>query len=154
MRYIKKISGHIGGFDSNGNFNGTEIQQLIEYHGYQRGESWFNANGWLEYDGVLPLWQLDITADGKIMELPPPDPTEEWVDTELFINALYRILSGEKIQEIMADSQSLKEAVAGIALLSSNAAPGMVNLLDPRVGSWLALAGSDPDTIRQIIDNK
>ena len=75
MRYIKKISGHIGGFDSNGNFNGTEIQQLIEYHGYQRGESWFNANGWLEYDGVLPLWQLDITEDGKIMELPPPDPT-------------------------------------------------------------------------------
>ena len=70
MRYIKKLIKRIGDFDENGNFTGTEESQIIEYSGYQRGASWFKANNWLEYDGVLPLSRLDITEDGKIVELP------------------------------------------------------------------------------------
>lgn len=69
MRYIKKLIQRIGDFDENGNFTGTETQQIIEYHGYQRGKSWFIANGWLEYSGILPLSRLDI-VDEKIIELP------------------------------------------------------------------------------------
>lgn len=154
MRYIKKIIQRIGDFDENGNFNGTEKSRIIEYQGYQRGSSWFKANNWLEYSGVLPLSRLDITEDGTIIELPEPEPTEQWVDTESFINALYQLLPGEKIQQIMADADSLKDAVTGMALLSSNAAPGMVNLLDQRVADWLALSGLTVEEIQKIISGK
>lgn len=154
MRYIKKIIQRIGDLDENGNFTGTETQIIIEYHGYQRGSSWFKANNWLEYSGVLPISRLDITEDGTIIELPEPEPTEEWVDTEIFISALYQLLPGEKIQQIVAESDSLKDAVTGLALLSSNAAPGMVNLLDQRVPSWLALCGLTVEDIKQVISGK
>ena len=148
MRYIKKITQRIGDFDTENNFIGTETIKIIEYQGYQRGKSWFIQNGWYEYSGVLPVSRLDIVED-TVIELPAPEPTEFWIDTETFINILYVLLSGETISNTINNPDTLKDAIAGLALLSSNAAPGMVDVFDDRVVSWLSLVNL---TVEQVID--
>ena len=53
MRYIKKIDDNI-----------------VEYTGPALGgDKWYTAQGWLPYNGDLPVARLDVT-DGVIVELP------------------------------------------------------------------------------------
>lgn len=152
MRYIKKFTKKVGQYNADGVFEGEETSYIIQYSGYQRGTTWFKNNGWLQYEGVLPVSRLDI-VDGVIVELPEPEPTEQWIDTESFINALYILLPSESISSIIGDSNMLKDAIAGLALLSSNAAPGEINILDSRVGHWLSLVNLTIEQVLDVINN-
>lgn len=53
MRYIKKI-------------NNTVVEYIGPALG---GDKWYTAQGWLPYNGDLPVARLDV-ADGVIVELP------------------------------------------------------------------------------------
>ena len=47
----------------------------------------------------------------------------------------------------------MKPALAGLALLSSDAAPGgMIDLLDERVSEWLALVSLTLDDVRNALN--
>lgn len=66
----------------------------------------------------------------------------DWADKERLITAAYALIPVEAIAVVMTTPAALKDAIAGLALLTTGAAPdGMVNLADPRVSQWLALAG-------------
>lgn len=66
----------------------------------------------------------------------------DWADKERLITAAYALIPAEAIASVMTTPAALKDAIAGLALLSTGAAPdGMINLADPRVSQWLALAG-------------
>ena len=80
MRYIRKINGYV------------EESPIPPY----RGAEYYAAHGYLRCDSTLPLSRLDI-VDGKIIELPEPEPTEEWVSKEAFINALYALLPEDQL---------------------------------------------------------
>lgn len=122
MRYIRKINGYI------------EESPIPPY----RGAEYYAARGYLRSDSALPLSRLDI-VDGEIVELPEPEPTEEWVDKEAFIAALYALLPAEYLTAALRDPEAFKQGIAGLALLTTNAAPGgLINLIDPRVPVWLA----------------
>ena len=65
MRYIKKIQ----------NTDGT--QTVIEYKGRPVRGSYYTANGYIPYDGTLPVSRLFIGDDNNIVELDPPGPSKE-----------------------------------------------------------------------------
>lgn len=79
----------------------ADFDGVTEYHGPGMGDSWFAANGWIAYRGTLPASRLDI-IDGVIVELPEPEPTEEWVGKEAFINALYALLPTDHLMGLVA----------------------------------------------------
>ena len=88
-------------------------------------------------------------VDGAVIELPEPGPTVEWVPISAFIGALYALIPAEQVAAVMQNEAALKPALAGLALLSSDAAPGgMINLLDQRVSEWLALVNLTLDQVR------
>jgi hypothetical protein len=80
MRYIRKINGYV------------EESPIPPY----RGAEYYAAAGYLPYTGTLPLSRLDV-VDGAVVELPEPEPTEEWVGKEAFINALYALLPADQL---------------------------------------------------------
>lgn len=122
MRYIRKINGYV------------EESPIPPY----RGAEYYAARGYLRSDSTLPLSRLDI-VDGEIIELPEPEPTEEWVDKEAFINALYALIPAEYLTAALQDPEAFKQGIAGLALLTTDAAPGgQIDLMDPRVPAWLA----------------
>jgi len=41
-------------------------------------------------------------VDGEIVELSEPEPTEEWVGKEAFINALYALLPTDHLMGLVA----------------------------------------------------
>ena len=132
MRYIKKI--------------GTAIAeaQIPPY----RGRNFYTSNGYLPYTGTLPLSRLDV-IDGAVVELPEPPPSAEWASKELFIGALYQLVDPSALTAVMSDAAALKDAVAGMALLTTDAAPGgQIDLLDSRVTQWLTLAGVTLEQVR------
>lgn len=129
--YIKKIDG-----------------VMIGYTGPAMGATWTATNGWLWYDGVLPLDRLDI-VDGAVVELPEPPQTHDWQDKQIFINALYALIPPETIARVMADAEVLKGAVAGMALLTTDKAPGnIIDMLDPLVTQWLAIGGLTVEQVK------
>lgn len=131
MRYIRKINGFI------------EESPIPPY----RGAGYYAAHGYLRCDSTLPLSRLDI-VDGEIVELPEPEPTVEWVDKEAFINALYALLPAEYLTAALRDPEAFKQGIAGLALLTTNAAPGgLIDLMDPRVPVWLAAFDLTPDAV-------
>lgn len=110
---------------------------IEEYLGPAMGISWYEANGYISYDGTLPLTRLDI-VDGEIVELPIPEPTVEWVSKEAFIGALYALVPADKLITALQDPATFKTGLMGLALLTTDAAPnGMIDLLDERVPAWL-----------------
>lgn len=122
MRYIRKINGYV------------EESPIPPY----RGAKYYAAHGYLRSDSTLPLSRLDI-VDGGIVELPEPEPTEEWVGKEAFINALYALLPADQLAAALQNPDTFKQGIAGLALLTSDAAPGgQIDLMDPRVPAWLA----------------
>ena len=119
-----------------------------EYHGAAMGDTWYAANGYISYAGDLPLSRLDV-VDGAVIELPEPEPTEEWVPISAFVMALYALIPAERVAAVLQNQDALKPALAGLALLSSDAAPnGMLNILDERVSEWLALVDLTLDDVR------
>ena len=121
---------------------------MEEYHGAAMGDTWFEANGYIGYSGDLPLSRLDV-VDGAVIELPEPEPTEEWVPISAFVMALYALIPTERVAAVLQNQDALKPALAGLALLSSDAAPnGLLNILDERVSEWLSLVNLTLDDVR------
>lgn len=132
MRYFKRTDG-----------------RLEEYSGPQMGAAWYAAEGWLPYAGTLGADWLYVDAAGAIAELSAeeyealhPVVPHDWADKEEVITAVYDLIPASTIAAVMASPDAVKEAVKGLTLLTTGAAPdGMIDLLDSRVAAWLALAG-------------
>lgn len=131
-----------------------KINDVVEeYHGAAMGDTWYAGNGYIGYSGELPLSRLDV-VDGAVVELPEPEPTEEWVPISSFIEALYALIPAEQVAAVLQNAEALKPALAGLALLSSDAAPGgMIDLLDARVAEWLALVNLTLDQVRSAMQH-
>lgn len=126
-----------------------ENGMVTAYTGPSLGRTVMLEAGWILYTGALPTSRLDI-VDGAVIELPEPEPVSEWVPISAFIGALYALIPAEQVAAVMQNEAALKPALAGLALLSSDAAPGgMLNLLDPRVAEWLALVDLTLDQVRE-----
>lgn len=125
-----------------------ENEIIIAWNGPSLGRTAMLESGWILYTGTLPTSRLDI-VDGAVIELPEPGPTSEWVPISAFIGALYALIPAEQVAAVMQNEAALKPALAGLALLSSDAAPGgMIDLLDQRVSEWLALVNLTLDQVR------
>ena len=85
------------------------------------------------------------------VEPPTPEPdTREWVNKELFINAVTALVPAEAIPAALADPAAAKAAIANMALLTTDAAPGnQLDISDPRVAQWLALSGVTVEQVRE-----
>lgn len=126
---------------------------MEEYRGPAMGDTWYTGNGYIGYSGDLPLSRLDI-ADGAVVELPEPEPNSEWVPISGFIEALYAMIPAEQVAAVLQNAEALKPALAGLALLSSDAAPGgMIDLMDARVSEWLALVNLTLDQVRSAMQH-
>lgn len=98
----------------------------------ERPESW-----WLE-ELTAAYHRIDWTAEPE----PEPEPAEEWADKEQFIDALYMLVPAETVAAVMQSPEALKAGIAGLALLTTNAAPnGMIDLKDSRVADFAGLLG-------------
>lgn len=72
----------------------------------------------------------------------PEIDNREWVDKELFVNAVYELVPAEAIPTALAEAETAKAAIAGMALFATGAAPGnIIDISDPRVEQWLAIGG-------------
>lgn len=126
-----------------------ENEIVIAWNGPSLGRTAMLESGWILYTGTLPTSRLDI-VDGAVIELPEPEPTSEWVPISAFIGALYALIPAEQVAAVMQNEAALKPALAGLALLSSDAAPGgMIDLLDQRVSEWLTLVNLTLDQVRE-----
>lgn len=83
-------------------------------------------------------------------EPPTPEPdTREWVNKELFINAVTELVPAEAIPAALADAETAKAAIAGMALLATDAAPGnQIDISDPRTSAWLSTAGLTVELVK------
>lgn len=82
--------------------------------------------------------RIDWTAEPE----PEPEPAEDWADKELFIGALYALVPAATVAAVMQSPDALKAGIAGLALLTTNAAPGgMIDLKDSRVSDFAGLLG-------------
>ncbi len=98
----------------------------------ERPESW-----WLE-ELTAAYHRIDWTAEPE----PEPEPAEDWADKELFIDALYALVPAATVAAVMQSPDALKAGIAGLALLTTNAAPGgMIDLKDSRVAEFAGLLG-------------
>lgn len=89
-----------------------------------------------------------LTAAGYVWQEPTPD-TREWVDKELFVNAVYALVPAEAIPAALAEAETAKAAIAGMALLTTAAAPGnQIDISDERVAQWLAVSGVTVEEVR------
>ena len=130
-----------------------ENGMVTAYTGPSLGRTAMLDAGWILYSGTLPASRLDV-VDGAVVELPEPEPTSEWVPISAFIGALYALIPAEQVAAVMQNETALKPALAGLALLSSDAAPGgMIDLLDQRVSEWLALVDLTLDQVRKQMRN-
>lgn len=92
-----------------------------------------------------------LAAGYQEIELPAPDPGE-WVNISDFVGALYELVPAETVAGVLQNPTSLKPAIAGMALLSSDAAPdGRINLADERVAEWLPLVGVTLEQVREVL---
>lgn len=93
--------------------------------------------------------RIDWTAEAE----PGPEPTENWADKERFIDALYMLVPAETVAAVMQSPEALKAGIAGLALLTTNAAPnGMIDLKDSRVAEFAGLLGLTIEAVRAKMD--
>lgn len=105
---------------------------------------------WCEVHGFTDMSVAEINAAKAEWANSHPD-RHDWRDKEKFIAAVKELLPPEKLVEILGDTAKLKEAVAGIAMLATDAAPGgVIDVADPRVAQFLSLSGL---TIEQVLEN-
>lgn len=82
-------------------------------------------------------------------KVPEATVTSEWVSKELFLDALYALVPADQLAAKLQDPTAFKAGIMGLALLTTNAAPGgMIDLLDERVAEWLAVFGLTLDQVR------
>ena len=80
---------------------------------------------------------------------PQPQTSSEWVNKELFLDALYALVPAEQLAAKLQEPTAFKAGIMGLALLTTNAAPdGKIDLLDSRVPEWLAVFGLTLDQVR------
>lgn len=109
----------------------------------ERPESW-----WLE-ELTAAYSRIDWTAEPD----PEPEPTEEWADKERFIDALYALVPAATVAAVMQSPEALKAGIAGLALLTTNAAPnGMIDLKDSRVAEFAGLLGLTVEAVKAKMD--
>ncbi len=109
----------------------------------ERPESW-----WLEELNAA-YHRIDWTAEPD----PEPEPTEDWADKELFISALYALVPAATVAAVMQSPEALKAGIAGLALLTTNAAPGgMIDLKDSRVSDFAGLLGLTVEAVKAKMD--
>lgn len=77
------------------------------------------------------------------------ESAKEWVNKELFVNAVYALVPAEAIPAALSDAETAKAAIAGMALLTTDAAPGnQIDISDPRVAQWLAVSGVTVELVK------
>jgi hypothetical protein len=82
------------------------------------------------------------------------ETAKEWVDKEKFVNAVYALVPAEAIPAALSDPETAKAAIAGMALLATDAAPGnMIDIADPRVSAWLSVSGVTVEQVKQAMEN-
>lgn len=80
---------------------------------------------------------------------PQPETNSEWVNKEQFLDALYALVPADQLAAKLQDPTAFKAGIMGLALLTTNAAPGgMIDLLDERVPAWLEVFGLTLDQVR------
>lgn len=90
-----------------------------------------------------------LIAAGYVWKEPEVD-NREWVDKELFVNAVYELVPAEAIPAALAEAKTAKDAIVGMALFATGAAPGnSVDISDPRVAQWLAVGGVTVDEVKE-----
>lgn len=115
---------------------------MEEFSGPGMGDSWYAANGWILYAGMLPLSRLDL-ADGTVIELPAPDPEPR---------VLSKLKICEKLQKLglWETAKPLIEAEAGeywtLAHDVSESHPNFSALLE-QLRPQLETAGIDLDAM-------
>ena len=81
---------------------------------------------------------------------PVTQATSEWVSKEAFLSALYALVSAEQLAAKLQDPAAFKAGIMGLALLTTDAAPGgKIDLLDSRVPEWLAVFDLTLDQVRE-----
>lgn len=81
--------------------------------------------------------------------LEPATDNREWVDKELFVNAVYELVPAEAIPTALAEAETAKAAIAGIGLFATGAAPGnSIDISDPRVEQWLGISGVTVEDVK------
>ncbi len=84
---------------------------------------------------------------GKVPEV---TITSEWVNKELFLDALYALVPAEQLAAKLQDPEAFKAGIMGLALLTTNAAPdGKIDLLDSRVPEWLGVFDLTLEQVRE-----
>lgn len=111
-----------------------------------------------EYYSSLGMTQqeVELGSDGVyyLAGYAPAATPQELVDMEAFIAALYGLIPAETLQTtLLGSADALKEGVAGLALLTTNAVQdGKLNLLDPRVDPLLTTFGLTLDAVRSALN--
>lgn len=82
------------------------------------------------------------------------ESAKEWVDKEKFVNAVYALVPAEAIPAVLADPETAKDAIVGMAHLTTAAAPGnQIDIADPRVSAWLSVSGVTVEQVKQAMEN-
>jgi hypothetical protein len=77
------------------------------------------------------------------------ESAKQWVNKELFINAVTALVPAEAIPAALADPATAKAAISSMALLTTDAAPGnQIDISDPRVAQWLAVSGVTVELVK------
>ena len=104
---------------------------------------------WCEAHGFTDMTVAEINAAKAEWNAAHPD-RHDWRDKEKFIAAVKTLIPADKLVEILGDAAKLKESVAGLALLATDAAPGgLIDVNDSRVAQFLALSGL---TVEQVLE--
>lgn len=125
MRYVKQ----------------TAAGAVEEYAGNPKLNSTMLAAGWLPYAGTLPLSRLSI-IDGAVVELPEPEPAEEWYPRGVTVQAILSLIPEEQRQAVASSWETLFY----IAQLTDE-----VNILDPRVVEFGQGLGITAEMLRTAI---
>lgn len=82
------------------------------------------------------------------------ETAKEWVDKEKFVNAVYALVPAEAIPAALSEPETAKAAIAGMAHLTTAAAPGnQIDIADPRVSAWLSVSGVTVAQVKEAMEN-
>ena len=108
----------------------------------------------VEYYESQGMELMDVEQDSSggwylADKVPEVTVTSEWVNKELFLDALYALVPAEQLAAKLQDPTAFKAGIMGLALLTTNAAPdGKIDLLDSRVPEWLGVFDLTLDQVR------
>lgn len=115
---------------------------------------WIKGNNVFTGHITLNGFRIFNPSDEQLIEAgyvwkEPEVDNREWVNKEIFVNAVYDLVPAEVIPQVLADATTAKSAIASIVLLTTDAAPGnMIDISDPRVAQWLSISGVTVDDVK------